>query len=111
VLDHLILYRILIVNLLGALLIGYAHTQGWIEAVVLADHTGVVWVVIAFFAAFQISLWLRATKIAGGLNALKRGEVLNLNSSKYLAKMEHLEKLPAWIMLLGLIGNVLGIML
>jgi hypothetical protein len=107
----LLIYRLIIVNLLGLVLVGYAQANGWIDAVVMADHTGVVWVVIAFFAAFMVSLGIRAGKVSKALNALKRGETLALNREKFIEKAAHLDDMPGWILLIGLIGNVLGIML
>lgn len=110
-LNHLLVYRLIIVNLLGLVLVGYAQANGWLETVIGADHTGIVWVVIAFFAAFMFSLSVRAAKVSTSLDALKRGEVLDINPTKFLEKAAHLDDMPGWILLIGLIGNVLGIML
>lgn len=110
-LQNLLLYRLVIVNLLGLLLVGYAQVNGWNEAIIAGDHTGVVWVVIGFFAAFQVSLWIRASKVSRGLNKLKRGELPDIDADKVTEKGAHLEDIIGWILLIGLVGNVLGIML
>lgn len=110
-LENLLLYRLIIVNLLGLLLVGYAQFNGWNEAIIAGDHTGIVWIVIAFFVVFQVSLWIRAGKVSRGLNALKRGEVPDIDAAKVAEKGAHLEDMIGWMLLIGLVGNVLGIML
>lgn len=110
-LDSLLIYRLLIVNLLGLVMVGYAFWRGWVERIVGGDETGIIWIVVAFFAYFMFSLAVRASKVSASLNALKRGQDVNINPVKFLEKGAHLADLPGWIMLIGLIGNVVGIVL
>lgn len=110
-LNSLLIYRLIIVNLVGCLLVGYAASRGWVERIVFSDHTGIVWVCVAFFAFFLFSLAVRALKVAKNLNSIKRREFVRVNEAKFLAKAAHLDDLPGWIMLIGLIGNVVGIVL
>lgn len=110
-LKNLLLYRLLIIDLIAIVLVGYAASQGWVQKVVLADHTGIVWIVILFFGAFNWSLWWRASKVSAALNRLKDGETVEINSTKFMEKSAHLDEMPGWILLIGVIGNVLGIML
>lgn len=110
-LKNLLIYRLLIVNIACLIGLGVAHLNGWVEKIVAGDTTGIIWVVVAFFVAFMISLTNRAFKISGYLNALKDGTVPRLSAAKVLEKGAHLDDMPGWIMLIGLLGNVMGIML
>ena len=110
-LKNLLVYRLVIVNLLWLLFLGYAQTQGWVERVIAGDHTGIIWICVAFFAYSLWSTAIRAGKVSKCLNALKDKQPLNINPVKFVAKGAHLNELPGWIMLVGLTGNVIGIML
>lgn len=110
-LNNLLVYRLVIVNLIGLLFVGYAATQGWVSRVMLSDHTGIVWLCVLFFLIFMGSLAIRATKVSACLNAIKAGGKVDVNATKFIEKAAHLDDMVGWIMYIGLIGNALGIML
>lgn len=110
-LANLLLYRLAIVNLLGLLFLGYAQMAGWNQRVIDSDHTGIIWGVVGLFVLFQCSLFVRAAKVTALLNSLKRGDAVSVNGEKFKEKNAHLDEMPGWMMFVGLIGNVVGIMM
>lgn len=112
-LNNLLLYRLAIINLAGVAFIAYAHVNGWVSRVVEGDSTGLIWLVVAFFLIFMVSLFRRAVKVSAILNVQKTRPKTGPRDSreKFLEKGAHLDDMPGWIMLIGLLGNVLGIMM
>lgn len=112
-LNNLLLYRIIIVNLIGAGLMAYAAAQGWISTVIAGDSTGLVYAMIGLFVIFIVSLFIRAMKVSQGLNETKFGvrRPGSINGAKFMEKMAHLDDIPNWLVTLGLLGTVIGIMI
>lgn len=110
-LSHLLFYRLLILNLIGVVAFVAAWQKGWVSAVLDGDSTGMVYGIAGLFIVGMVSLLIRAAKVTAGLNALKRLELRSTNSTKFLEKAAHLEDIPNWLTVLGLLGTVIGIMI
>lgn len=110
-LNHLLLYRIIIVNAVGAVLLAYAWQKGWVTTLFDGDSTGLCYAMTGLFLIFLVSLSIRATKVSGLLNRSKKAGFTPryVNKAKFMAKQTHLGAIPNWIALLGLIGTVVGI--
>lgn len=109
-LNNLLVYRLIIVNLLGIVMVGVAVANGWVEQVIRNDTSHLIWAMLLVFLIFLASVANRASKVSHHLNALKAGKAVEINATKFLAKGEHLDDFPTWITLIGLLGNVIGIM-
>lgn len=108
-LNFLLLYRLIIVNLIGFVILGFAFSKGWVMPVLDGDSTRLVYVMIALFVVFQVSLFIRAGKISALLNKTKRKAPLPaINGVKFLEKMAHLDEISDWLVTLGLLGTVIG---
>lgn len=107
---NLLVYRLIIVNLIGAVALALAWQRGWITAVIDGDSTGIVYVMAGLFTLFMVSLFIRAGKVSKYLNILKRdGTPRHVNKTKFLEKMAHLEDISEWLVTMGLLGTVIGI--
>ncbi len=111
VLNHLLIYRLALINLMGFVLLALALQRGWIAPVLDGDSTRLVYVMIALFGIFLVSLFIRALKVSHHLNATKRSgsQPRPINKVKFLEKMAHLDEIPEWLVTLGLLGTVIGI--
>lgn len=110
-LNFLLIYRITIINLIGAVCVAYAYSRGWVTIVLDGDSTGIVYLTVGLFLVGMTSLYIRAIKTSAGLNTLKKGKPLSIGGTKFLEKMAHLDDIPNWLTLLGLLGTVIGIMI
>ncbi|MHB1087050.1 MAG: MotA/TolQ/ExbB proton channel family protein [Minisyncoccota bacterium] len=109
-LDNLLIQRLAIINLIGAVLLGFAWQRGLVMPVLDGDSTRLVYVMIALFLVFQVSLFIRAAKVSALLNMTKRKAPLPvINGVKFLEKMAHLDEIPDWLVTLGLLGTVIGV--
>jgi len=111
-LSNLLVYRLLLINLMGIVLLAYAYIEGWVSVVIEGDSTGLVYAMAVLFVAFMVSLSVRAGRVSAQLNAVKRGlKPKPINGAKFLEKMAHLDEIPGWLVVLGLLGTVIGIMI
>lgn len=108
-LSNLLIYRLLIINLIGFIGLGWAAWQGWVTYVITGDSSHLVFVMAAMFAVFLVSLFNRARKVSKALNLHRAGKSGGINGTKFLEKNAHLDDFPTWITLIGLLGNVIGV--
>lgn len=109
-LKNLLVYRLLLVNLIGAVLLAVAWQRGLVTEVMTGDSTGLVYVMAALFGLFLVSLFIRAGKVSAILNQTKSPYFIPTreNKTKFLAKQAHLDEIPGWLVTLGLLGTVIG---
>lgn len=111
-LRNLLIYRIIIVNLLGVALLAFAWHKGWITALIEGDSTGISYVIAALFAVGMLSVFWRARKVSAILNITKAPGGFSpraINRAKFTARQSHIAAIASWLGLLGLIGTVVGI--
>ena len=123
---YLLLYRFLIVNIVGAALLGLAGAQGWITRFVEADHTGLVFVIFGVFAVGLALCGYRLFKTSAALNRLEEGGEADLPSAwtrgaavrpefraealkaRLFSRIAVVRQIAAALVVLGLIGTVAG---
>src|SRR5690554_1620438 len=110
-LKNLLLLRLTIINAIGFVLLAFAGQKGWIAEMIRGDSTGLVYVMAAVFLWSIVSLFIRAAKVSGYLNASKAPNFspVFVSRVKFMAKQAHLGDVPGVLMTLGLIGTVIGV--
>lgn len=109
-LKSLLLYRLIIINAVGVVLLAFAWQRGLVSEVMTGDTTGLVYVMTGLFGLFLVSLFIRASKVSSILNRSKADGFAPRpeNKTKFLAKQAHLDEIPGWLVTLGLLGTVIG---
>ena len=122
---HLLLYRFLIVNIVGAALLGLAGAQGWLARLAEADPTGLVFVIFGVFAVGLVLCGYRLFKTSAALNRLHDGEAVELPAvwarpparpelraealkARLFSRIAVVRQCAAALVVLGLIGTVAG---
>lgn len=107
-LERLLIYRLLILNICGLPLVAWAWSTGSIQKVILSDQTYICHLIVALFLIGLASLFLRAAKISKILDLIKSGKATALADDKVRAKSAHIDDISAYLVRLGLIGTVIG---
>ena len=122
---YLLLYRFLIVNIVGAALLGLAGAQGWLARLVEADPTGLVFVIFGVFAVGLALCGYRLFKTSAALNKLEEGETADLPAAwtrtpirpefkaealkaRLFSRIAVVRQIASALVVLGLIGTVTG---
>ncbi len=123
--NYLLLYRFIVVNLVGVALLGLAAARGWIASLIDADPTGLVYVI---FGVFVVGLALCAHKLiktsrelnrvkAGGTDASERARayaegrpelMAEALKAKLFSRILVIRQFASALVVLGLIGTVAG---
>lgn len=122
------------VNLCVAALVVAAWLQGWVDAVVATDPTGLCFMIVGVFALGWISCGLKIMRVSRELNHAKRFDPFVTNSSqalayvaavcsrsaesraisaqslrsKYMSRLAIVRQIANSLVFLGLIGTVIG---
>lgn len=113
-LSHLLLFRLATANTLAAALAFWAHEQGLVLPIFVADVSYLSYAIVALFVAGLASTFWRAAKVGAALDALKYGPVIYASAwrQRKAAKMHdknaHVADVANWLMVLGLLGTVIG---
>ncbi len=122
---YLLLYRFLIVNIVGAALLGLAGAQGWIARIAEADPTGLVFVIFGVFAVGLALCGYRLFKTSAALNRLEESGTVDLPDkwtrapvrpefmaealkARLFSRIAVVRQIAAALVVLGLIGTVAG---
>ena len=105
-LKNLLLYRLLIINAIGASLVVWAWSNGRIDGAFSGDAALFCSGMSAIFIGSLFSTFIRASKVSEGLNDIKEG--LTVDASKFSIKNSHIGYAGAVIVAVSLIGNVDG---
>ena len=122
---YLLLYRFLIVNVVGAALLGLAAAQGWLARLAEADPTGLVFVIFGVFAVGLALCGYRLFRTSAALNRLQEGEAVELPAAwtrtpgrpelmaealkaRLFSRIAVVRQFAAALVVLGLIGTVAG---
>ena len=122
---HLLLYRFLIVNIVGAALLGLAGAQGWLARLVEADPTGLVFVIFGVFGVGLALCGWRLFATSTALDRLQRGEPVALPlapgrtparpelmaealKARLFSRIAVVRQFATALVVLGLIGTVAG---
>lgn len=110
-LSHLLLYRFLLVNLVGFLGLGLAWNQGMIDLVFLQDHSRITWLIAAMFTVGWLGTVRRCWSVSRALDRIKLGKYWTMTTGdreKVWAKIEWMRDMTGWLVTVGLIGTVIG---
>lgn len=105
--NHLI-YRLLILNGLGAAALVWAWMQGVLDVVLMGDTSGLNYAIVVVFLVGMIGFWQRAVKVSRAFNTVKAGTIVD--ASKFTIKSSFVSAFSVWLVTLGLIGNIVGFM-
>lgn len=105
-LQHLLIFRLLILNTVAIVTVMWGITTGYVQKLFLSDTTGLPYAMSVLFFVGIVSLFIRAAKVSAGLNAVKNGGTFD--ASKVAIKNAHIGDIGSWLVTLGLIGNIVG---
>ncbi len=110
-LKHLLIFRFLLINVIGFLGISIAYQRGWIEYLFANDPTFITLVISTLFFFVWLTTFRRIIRTSRNLDAQKKDEteyVLPDQQSKVWAKIAWLLESSETMVGLGLIGTVIG---
>ncbi|MDE2104719.1 MAG: hypothetical protein KGL39_46210 [Patescibacteria group bacterium] len=105
---NLLIYRLLIVNAIGLMLLAAAAMEGFVGMLLKGDISHVIYVIVALFIVGLGSVFVRARKVSSALNDIKAGKSVVINGPKFLEKNAHIEDICTWLVTLSLLGNIIG---
>lgn len=122
---YLLLFRFLIVNIVGAALLGLAGAQGWLARLADADPTGLVFVIFGVFGVGLALCGYRLFQTSVALNRLEAGKAVALPAvwtrqparpelmaealkARLFSRIAVVRQFAAALVVLGLIGTVAG---
>ena len=110
-LANLLIYRLVTVNIVAAALALWAYANGLVLAIFVNDVSHLSYAIIVLFLLGLVSTFIRAGKVCGAVNSLKRGCArcyLRRRAAKMAGKNNHIEAVAGWLVTLGLLGTVAG---
>lgn len=107
-LSNLLVYRLVLLNVLGAVLLAVAGWMGYVRLLVVGQQEIIVMVMAGFFLYGIISVFKRAGRVSSGMNQLKRGERVVVDPVKFEAKNQHVREVCVFLVTFSLLGNVIG---
>jgi len=110
-LNHLLVYRLVIFNSLGLGLFAWAWQRGFVADMFGKDSSYMTYVAAALFILGSISCFARARKVGAILNVMKKGMMPQVNGVKFEAKAAHLDDIGDLIVTIGLTGTAIGVVM
>lgn len=111
-LNNLLIYRFLIINLLAILGGVIAWDRGWIQYIYGNDFTYLTLGISGLFLISWLTTLRRIVRVGAELNERKRegrGRIISKpDASKTWAKVEWLRDVSNWLLGLGLLGTIIG---
>ena len=109
-LNHLLLYRMLLFNAVGFFGLYVAYDLGYIQDVIDADASYIVYAIAALFSLVWGSTVRQAIKVSRFINDYKAENYWHdyKTGAKRLWKIAHIDRAAGWMTTLGLIGTVVG---
>ena len=110
-LKNLLFYRLVIFNTLGLVALIASYFHGFITTLLQHDDMGVVYVIGALLALGIMGSLSRGWKVSQMMNLVKKGYSVDRQSVfKMSHNNEYLKDMAEWSVLIGLLGNVLGLL-
>lgn len=107
-LRHLLVYRLTLLNGVGAAGLAWAWQSGLLGYIGY-DTSRISLVIIGVFGLGMASIFHRARKVGKALNAIKAGGAVFINQAKFRAKGVHIETISSVCVGLGFFGTVVGL--
>ena len=108
-LNNLLIYRLLILNMIGFAIVAWAYIKGHLEIIFKGDAAILGAIMVAVFLAGLVSLFIRASKVSTALNDLKAGRAVN--PAKFSIKNSHIGYTGVVLATIGLIGILIGMVM
>lgn len=110
-LSNLLMYRFLLVNLIGFIGLGLAWDQGLLSLIFIQDQSRITWLIAAMFIIVWFGTLRRCWRVGLALNLVKIDEhpVMSVGArTKFWAKIDWMRDMTGWLVGVGLIGTVIG---
>lgn len=113
-LSNLLLFRLAIVNTIGAAATFYAFQRGYVHELFTTDTTNISYAIAALFAVGLLSTFNRAIKVGAAINEWKGLKFSDqrfharLKAAKMDIKNDHINDIAKWLAYLGLLGTIIG---
>lgn len=115
-LSNLLLFRLIIVNTVGAAATFYAWQRGYVHELFTTDTTNISYAIAALFVVGLLSTFNRAIKVGASINEWKALTVIGGSSTKVrnkaaklAIKNAHIWHIVRLLTGLGLFGTVVGL--
>jgi hypothetical protein len=112
--KNILIYKLLLLNAVGAAWLTVTNYQsGWFDKLVHADTTGLNYATLGLFVVVWIGTWFKAKELNTAFNDIT-GEHVYLNEwtgELRIKQMEWIERAAGWMLFLGLIGTLYGLMI
>lgn len=105
-LNNLLIYRVLILNLVAVAALIWAFVNGYVQVLFAGETTGIGYGMVIVFALAMVGFAQRVYKTSIGLNEVKAGRWVDVR--KFKIKSSYLGSVAVWLVTLGLIGNIVG---
>lgn len=114
-LSHLLIFRLIIVNVSGAVALAYAYQQGFVAELFATDTTNISYGIVALFVVGLLSTFNRAIKVGVAINAWRAisvdqrlRHIARQKAAKMDIKNDHINDIAKWLAYLGLLGTIIG---
>ncbi len=108
-LSNLLIYRLTLTNAcIGAFLV-WTFMQGLLQKLFAVETTGIGYSLVILAGLAIIGVFHRAMKVGTAFDRVKGGEWVD--TRKFLIKSAYIGQIAVYLMLAGLIGNILGILI
>jgi hypothetical protein len=110
-LNHLLLFRMALVNFAAATLAVWAYQQGYIVPLFEQDTSRISYAIVALFTIGLASGHYRAWRVGEAKDEFKQQFALSYlqrKAKKMASKNEHIADIANWLFTLGMLGTVIG---
>lgn len=118
-LSNLLIFRLIVINAIGAAGAVYAWHLGYVAELFTTDSTNISYGIAALFLVGLASTFIRAWKVSTAINAWKitaKGGLISSNrfrlaqnrAAKMAIKNDHINDIAKWLAYLGLLGTIIG---
>ncbi len=110
-LFNLLMYRFLLVNLIGFVGLGLAWMWGLLSLIFIQDQSRITWLIAAMFIIVWFGTLRRCWKTSFALNLVKMNKHISMSvgaRAKVWAKIDWMCDMTGWLVGVGLIGTVIG---
>lgn len=111
---NILIYKLVLLNALAITWLAVTNYQtGWFEKLFHADTTNLNYATAGLFALVWIGTWGKAKEINAAFNSIGSDDLFmpEWEGELRLKKMEWMERAAGWMLFLGLIGTLYGLMI
>ncbi len=112
--KNILIYKLVLLNALAAAWLEVTNYQsGWFNKLVHADTTGLNYATVSLFGLVWIGTWFKAKELNKAFNNITGNHVYldDWVGELRIKQMEWIERAAGWMLFLGLIGTLYGLMI